>query len=145
MIRQTLVTVAAAWGLLLASAAPALAAQPYPLNFHTFDLASGTPSGVTYSRGAVRLASTGLQTQSYADPFTNFAGDGVDGSGSYQYGTWTSPTLPLSFPFNELVSSWNATTPLGTWIQSEVQPQLGDGHWGKWYILGRWASDDSDF
>ena len=145
MIRHAFVTVAAAWGLLLASAAPALAAQPYPVNFHTFDLASGTTSGVAYSGGALRLASKGLQTLGYTDPFVNFAGDGVDGSGTYQYGTWTSGVLPLAFPFNELVSSWNAKTPAGTWVQSEVRPQLDDGHWGKWYILGRWASGDSDF
>ena len=145
MIRHAFVTVAAAWGLLLASAAPALAAQPYSLNFHTFGLATGTPSGVTSSGGALRLASTGLQTQGYTDPYANFSGDGVDGSGTYQYGTWISPILPLSFPFNELVSSWNATTPAGTWIQSEVQPQIDDGHWAKWYVLGRWSSDDGSF
>jgi hypothetical protein len=145
MIRHAFVTVAAAWGLLLASAAPALAAQPYPVNFHTFDLGSGTASGVTYSGGALKLASRNLGSQAYTDPYANFAGDGVDGSGTYQYGTWTSPILPLSFPFDELVSSWNAKTPAGTWIQSEVQPQLDDGHWAKWYVLGRWASGDADF
>jgi peptidase C39-like protein len=26
-----------------------------------------------------------------------------------------------------------------------VQPQLSDGHWGKWYILGRWSYGDHDF
>src|SRR5207248_844551 len=52
----------------------------------------------------------------------------------------------LSFPFNELVSSWNANTPVGTWVQSEVLPQFDDGHWAsKWYILGRWSYGDSDF
>ena len=44
----------------------------------------------------------------------------------------------MNFPFNELVSSWNSKTPPGTWIQSEVRPQLDNGHWAKWYILGRW-------
>ena len=51
----------------------------------------------------------------------------------------------MSFGFNELVSSWNANTPSGTWVQVEVQPQLDDGHWAKWYILGRWSSDDYSF
>jgi hypothetical protein len=137
--------VAVAWGLLLVSAAPALGAQPYPLNFHTFDLSAGTPSGVAYSKGALTLSGKSLPSQPYADPFANFAGDGVDGSAAYQFGTWTSPILPLSFAFDELVSSWNAKTPAGTWIQSEVEPQLDDGHWGRWYVLGRWASGDSDF
>ena len=88
--------VAAAWGLLLVSAAPALGAHPYPLNFHTFDLSAGTPSGVAYSKGALTLSGKSLASKPYADPFANFAGDGVDGSAAYQFGTWTSPILPLS-------------------------------------------------
>jgi hypothetical protein len=26
-----------------------------------------------------------------------------------------------------------------------MQPQIDDGHWAKWYILGRWSSDDGSF
>jgi hypothetical protein len=141
---KKLVTVALVAGA-LAFASPALAAQPYPLNYHTFYLSTGTTSGVTYSNGALTLASSGLGTFSYTDPFANFAGDGVDGSGVYQSGTWTSAVYPMSFAFTELVSSWNAQTPVGTWIQSEVRPQIDDGHWAKWYILGRWTYSDADF
>jgi len=141
-----LVLAAAAVALFtLAGATTALAAQPYPVNFQTADFSTGTLSGLTLSKGAVTLGSRGLGTTSYADPFANANGDGVDGSGTYQSGTWTSPVYPLAFAFNELVSSWNAKTPVGTWVQSEVQPQLDDGHWGKWYILGRWSSSDTDF
>jgi hypothetical protein len=127
------------------AASSALAAQPYPLNFHTFDLGGGTRSGLVYSNGALSLASSGLGSFAYTDPYANFDSDGVDGSGLYQSGTWTSDVYPLSFPFTELVSSWNSRTPAGTWIQSEVQPLLDDGHWAKWYILGRWTYGDSDF
>ena len=91
------------------------------------------------------LGSSGLGSLTYADPFANYSGDGVDGSGDYVSGTWTSGVTHLSFGFNELVSSWNANTPAGTWVQVEVQPQLDDGHWAKWYILGRWSSDDYSF
>jgi hypothetical protein len=147
MIRHALVTVAAAAALALTAAAPALAAQPYPLNFKTFALnaSDSARSGTVLSGGALTLASTGLSPYSYVDPFANYAGDGADGSGRYLYGTWTSGPTSLSFPFNELVSSWNASTPDGTWIQVEVQPQIDDGHWAKWYILGRWSSSDADF
>jgi peptidase C39-like protein len=134
--------VAVSLALLLGAAAPANAAQPYPLNFHTFDLTGGTKAGVVYSNGALRLASSGLGTFAYTDPY---AAGGVDGSGLYQSGTWTSDVYPLSFPFTELVSSWNTKTPAGTWVQSEVQPLIDDGHWAKWYILGRWTYGDSDF
>jgi hypothetical protein len=147
MIRHTLLTLLAAAGLALAASAPALAAQPYPLNYKTFALnaTDSSASGTAYSGGSLKLAGTGLSPFAYADPFADYSGDDVDGSGTYDSGTWTSGVTPLSFPFNELVASWNAKTPDGTWIQVEVQPQLDDGHWAKWYILGRWSSSDSAF
>ena len=131
----------------LSASAPALAAQPYPVNFKTFSLAAADSvrDGTVLSGGALTLASTGLASFAYTDPYANYASDGVDGSGSYQSGTWTSGAYRLAFPFNELVSSWNATTPAGTWIQIEVKPQLDSGRWAKWYILGRWTYGDSDF
>jgi len=144
-MRLGVVAVAAGFASALLFAAPAVAKQPYPLNFHTFALSGGTANGLTYSNGALTLDSSTHPTFSYTDPYANFASDGVNGSGTYEYGTWTSGVYSLSFPFNELVSSWNAQTPTGTWIQSEVRPQIDDGHWAKWYILGRWTSGDSDF
>ncbi len=148
MIRHTLLAAAAVAILTLAAAAPALAAQPYPLNFETFALAGSDAerSGTVLSHGALTLASSGLSGPSlYVDPHANYNSDGVDGSGSYASGTWTSAVTTLSFPFNQLVSSWNAITPSGTWVQVEVKPQIADGHWAKWYVLGRWTSGDSDF
>ena len=146
MIKRTLLTVVAAAGLALAASAPALAAQPYPINFKNFPLGSyASISGVTESGGTVTLASTGLGSFTYTDPFANYSNDGANGSGPYQSGTWTSPDYSTSFGFNELVASWNATTPNGTWIQVEMQPKMLDGHWAKSYILGRWSSSDSDF
>jgi Peptidase_C39 like family len=146
MIKRTLLTVVAAAGLALVANAPAFAAQPYPVNFKNFPLGSyASRSGTTVSGGTVTLASSGLGSFAYTDPFANYFGDGADGSGAYQSGTWTSNETRLSFGFNELVASWNATTPDGTWIQVEMQPRMLDGHWAKWYILGRWSSSDSDF
>ena len=147
MIRHVLVTVAAAAGFALASAAPALAAQPYPLNFNAVKFSAGTTSGLVNSGGTLTLGPSASSTYSYTDPFAAVPvlGASVDGSGNYVYGTWTSPTYNLSFAYNELVSSWNAKTSPGTWVQSEVQPQLDDGHWAKWYVLGRWTYNDSDF
>src|SRR5215211_6884376 len=146
MIKRALVTVVAAAGLALTASAPAFAAQPYPINFKNFPLGSyASVSGTTVSGGAVTLASAGLASFPYTDPFADYSGDGADGSGAYRSGSWTSPDTPLSFGFNELVASWNANTPDGTWIQVEMQPKMLDGHWAKWYILGRWSSSDGDF
>jgi hypothetical protein len=148
MVRLALVAVTAAAGLLLSFAGSALAAQPYPLNFNSVDFGSGTISGLVNTGGTLTLASGSLPSFPYLDPYSAVPvlGAAVDGSGSYSFGTWTSPVYDPSFPFNELVSSWNAKTSPGTWIQSEVLPQLDDGHWAsKWYILGRWTYSDSDF
>jgi hypothetical protein len=146
MTRYTLASIVAAAAFALVGASPSFAAQPYPLNYKTFALGSPySTSGTVYSGGAVTLASSGLGSLFYTDPFANYSNDGVDGTGTYASGSWTSPETQLRFPFNELVSSWNATTPAGTWIQVEVQPQMDDGHLAKWYILGRWSSSDSSF
>ena len=146
-MRKLLVTVVAAAGLALVGTAPALASQSYPLNYKTFafDAVGSSSDGTVLDGGSLTLASSGLGAFAYTDPFANYSDDGVDGSGSYDSGTWTSGVTDLSFPFNELVSSWNAHTPDGTWIQVEVQPQINDGHWAKWYILGRWSSSDYTF
>jgi hypothetical protein len=149
MMRKMLVTVVAGAALALVGTAPALASQSYPLNFKTFafNAADSTRSGtILTGSNSLTLASSGLSGPfPYSDPFSNYSGDGADGSGDYEYGTWTSGVTDPSFDFNELVASWNARTPNGTWIQVEVQPQMDDGHWAKWYILGRWSSSDSDF
>lgn len=148
MIRRVLITVVAAAALALVGTAPALASQSYPLNYKNLALNASDAelSGTVFTGGSLTLASSGLSGPfAYTDPFTNYAGDGVDGSGNYEYGTWTSAVTNLSFGFNELVASWNAHTPDGTWIQVEVQPQIETGHWAKWYILGRWSSSDYAF
>jgi hypothetical protein len=147
MTKRSLLLVCAVGVLALVGTSPALAAQPYPLNFKTFAFTASDSSRsgtVLTPDGSLQLGAPGLGSLSYADPFANYSGDGVTGTGDYVSGTWTSGVTNL-FPFNELVASWNATTPAGTWIQVEVQPQMDDGHWAKWYILGRWSSDDYSF
>src|SRR4051812_36873214 len=117
MIRPSLVLAAATTCLGLVVAGSALAAQPYPIDFHSFDLRQGSTAGLTLSKGTLTLSTKALVSAPYVDPYANVNGDGVDGSGTYQSGTWTSPVYTTSFPFNELVSSWNAKTPAGTFIQ----------------------------
>ena len=106
MTRRLLVTVAAvAFGL--AGAAPALASQPYHVNFKNFalDASDSTRDGTVLNNGSLQLASSGLGSLTYTDQFAYYAGDGANGSGMYEYGTWTSAPTTLSFPWNELVSS----------------------------------------
>src|SRR5437763_7379856 len=150
-MRKFLVAFLLAGCLVLAGGSPALAKQPYPLNYHSFDLSGGTTNGVAHAGGGLSISSSPAGTFTYTDPYAGFdpiQQTVVDGSGGYDYGTWTSPTYTLSFPLDELVSSWDAQTPVGTWVPSEVRPLIEDGngvHWAKWYLLGRWTSSDSDF
>ena len=54
-------------------------------------------------------------------------------------GTLESPPIETS-PFKELLPSWNALTPPGTWLTLEARAQV-DGRWTRYYSFGRWASD----
>src|SRR5438093_733028 len=96
VLRRVTLILGVAAGLLLASASPASAVQPYPLNFQTVDFTSGTLSGLVLSSGKLKLANNGLGSFSYTDPFSSLAilGHSVDGSGDYVSGTWTSPVCP---------------------------------------------------
>jgi hypothetical protein len=86
------------------------------------------------SSGALVLASDGLASGFYSDPF---------GSASipYESGSWISPRYRPGFGFGELVASWNATTPPGTWLQVQMQATTNQDHVTKWYTMGIWASD----
>jgi Peptidase_C39 like family len=138
VIRGTLAACVAAL-LTVAGSASAAEKQAYPVAFNAFPLSSGTTSGTQVDRsGTLTLARSGLTTVTYADSFGYPPRD-------YQTGTWTSPWQPTSFGFMELVSSWNADTPAGTWIQVEMRATAAaDSHMTKWYVMGRWAFGDGD-
>jgi hypothetical protein len=145
--RRVLVILVLALGFALGAVGPAWALQPYLINYQNVDFSSGATDGLVNTNGTLTLAPGELQRFDYTDPHASVPvlGEEVDGSGRYVFGTWTSPEYGMSFPFTELVSSWNTDTSPGTWVQSEVKAQLNSGRWTKWYILGRWTYNDSDF
>ncbi|MFI9630143.1 peptidase C39 family protein [Streptomyces sp. NPDC052042] len=63
---------------------------------------------------------------------------------AWEYASWTSPLHRSSVPATEVIASWNAHTPEGTWIQIELQGRYSDATWTPWYVMGRWASGDGD-
>lgn len=73
----------------------------------------------------------------YADPHTGR-------KSTWEYATWTSPVHTSTVPATELIASWNARTPAGTWIQAELRGTYTDGSATPWYVMGRWASGDGD-
>ncbi|MBH1936918.1 peptidase C39 family protein [Streptomyces sp. AV19] len=76
-------------------------------------------------------------TLEYADPHAGGA------KSRWEYATWVSPTRTLAAPATELVVSWNARTPAGTWIQAEARAAYTDRGHSPWYVMGRWTSGDA--
>jgi hypothetical protein len=129
----------------LAGAAHAGDAKPMSIDYHQWSsasqLAQGTVDGTSVQilkRGSLVLG-TGLTTGS--DP-----GDGRYSGHDYEMGSWTSQWYRPGFAFGELVSSWNAKTPTGTWIEVDMQESRSDSlsafKTSDWWVMGVWASGD---
>jgi len=105
-------------------------------SFARFVLSQGTHTGTAEGSAELTLSGT-LATGTYTDPFPTGSPHDV----AYESGEWISPPVTAPFDFDELVASWNAATPNGTWIKTEMQA-TGSGRTTKWYTLGIWASGD---
>jgi hypothetical protein len=105
-------------------------------SFARFVLSDGTHIGTASGSAGLTLSGT-LATGTYTDPYATGGPHDI----AYQSGSWVSAPFTSPFAFDELVASWNATTPDGTWIQTEMQA-TGSGRTTKWYLLGIWASGD---
>ncbi|TCC64591.1 peptidase C39 family protein [Kribbella pittospori] len=101
----------------------------------TTDFLAGAQQGTNVTDGALTFG-TSTGTTSYVDPF----GDGT--AKSYDQTSWVSPQVSTGFGLTELVASWNATTPPGTWVEVSMAGQTDAGTTTKWYVLGRWSSGD---
>ncbi|MFF8603413.1 peptidase C39 family protein [Streptomyces sp. NPDC015232] len=97
--------------------------------------AAGTRAVAGHRPGLV-LAEPAGRTD-YTDPHTGR-------TGSWEFATWTSPVHTSTVPATEVIASWNAHTPPGTWIQVELRGTYGDGTDTPWFVMGRWASGDTD-
>ncbi|WP_214317356.1 C39 family peptidase [Nonomuraea sediminis] len=56
---------------------------------------------------------------------------------------WTGDERRIGFAATQLVASWTAHTPPGTWVEVELQARSAAGTLTKWYVMGRWSSDDA--
>ena len=106
------------------------------VSFVRADLATGTREGVAFDGGVLALEPSGLPDGTYTDPYART-------TLTYQYGTWTSGWTVAPFTIDELIASWSAATPPGTWIEVEAQLR-GTGRETKWYRLALWAAGDGD-
>ncbi|MEV6054938.1 peptidase C39 family protein [Streptomyces sp. NPDC052107] len=146
------VAVAVAGGTVPAAAAaqrPATAADDpgqapaRPIDYHSWTTYREWRLGVAQGARAVAGARPGVLIGApagrtdYTDPHTGT-------TATWEYATWTSPVHRLTVPATEVVSSWNAHTPEGTWLQVELQGTYSDGTETPWYVMGRWAAGDQD-
>lgn len=117
-----------------ASAPPSAgaAADPSPRSFVRFALKGGSHEGTVARDRGLELGSTTAKG-SYADPYGRTIPD--------ERGTWTSAPVRTALPFDELIASWNASTPAGTWIDVQMRAS-GASRMTKWYTLAVWASGD---
>ncbi|MEW2418371.1 C39 family peptidase [Streptomyces sp. NPDC046866] len=100
---------------------------------------AGTHQGtavLTGPRPGLQIAAPAGRSE-YADPHTGR-------KAAWEYAVWTSPVHRSTVPGTEVIASWNARTPAGTWIQAELRGTYSDGRATPWYVMGRWASGDAD-
>ena len=57
-------------------------------------------------------------------------------------GIWTSTWVQTRFPFSQLIPSWSAETPTGSWIEVEIQARTAAGRETRWWRMGVWAYGD---
>ncbi|MFE6815799.1 peptidase C39 family protein [Streptomyces sp. NPDC057677] len=97
--------------------------------------AAGTKAVAGSRPGLVIATPAGIVD--YTDPHTGR-------TSAWEYAGWTSPAHTPAVPATEVIASWNAHTPPGTWLQVELSGTYTDATATPWYVMGRWASGDGD-
>ncbi|MTD56954.1 C39 family peptidase [Amycolatopsis pithecellobii] len=92
-----------------------------------------------------RAGDEAISYHDWHDPVARPSGRIDFGGKAYEYAQWTSPEFRPGFGATQLIASWNAQTPPHSWLQVEAQGETSTGTGTAWYVLGRWASADTDF
>jgi peptidase C39-like protein len=122
-----------------AEAAPAHPANDEAINYHEWSgpaYVTGRFDGLGLGPGGLRITHP-AGTVEHSEP-------GLGTTKTYDYGTWTSPVFRPGFDATQLIASWNAQTPARTWLEVEAKGHTSTGVETTWYVMGRWASGDSD-
>ncbi len=89
-------------------------------------------------------AAAGSISLSPGRPAASVSSSGPAAGIRHAKGTATSPELVAPEPFDQLIVSWNAVCPPGTWLVVEARARLKE-RWTKWFALGYWTADDRLF
>lgn len=92
---------------------------------------AGERNGVVVRGGSIRIG-TPAGVRTWKDPH------GSGPARRYAYGRWVSRWVDPSFGFRDVVPSWSAKTPKGTWLQPEIRVRARSGTVGSWDVLGHW-------
>lgn len=105
------------------------------------DFSDWTLSGIVVSPDGT-LALDYANATPGTDPYAPGAYNGGNyyNGGSFWVGEAVSPLITPSFAVKEAIASWNAATPAGTWVETQVRAQIAGTRYTKWYSLGVWAS-----
>ncbi|MCC6484032.1 MAG: C39 family peptidase [Armatimonadetes bacterium] len=68
------------------------------------------------------------------------AGSGPSAGKLYRQAQLTTPVIAPPEVFDQLIVSWNASCPEGTWVVVEARARQA-GKWSPWFNLGYWALD----
>lgn len=100
-------------------------------------LLKGSFAGTRSVRGVLELTEP-VGKRRYADPY------GYRPK-TYVFGRWSSPWSSPGYAFDELIPSWDATTPGDSWVQVQVRGRSESGRISKWYTMANWAEGDRRF
>jgi hypothetical protein len=113
------------------------------------DFAAWQRSGVTLTSARLRIDNGRLaldprSATSGTDPYGRggYFGRNFYNGGSFVVGEATGPIVASTFAFKEAVASWNAATPAGSWVETQLRVRVGE-RWTTWYNMGVWAADGS--
>lgn len=127
------------------SATPA-AAVPQPgdreITYHQWTTVKqfrtgGRLVGTHAIKGGLRIKKP-VNTRTYRDPHGR-------NPRRYDVGRWVSRWQRPRHVFDELIPSWDAKTPGGTWVQIQIRGRSEAGKRSKWYTMANWAADDRRF
>ncbi len=98
-------------------------------------------NGTRVAGEELKLAPDSLKTGT--DPFGEggYNGGNYFNGTSYRFGEALAPFHAPSGGFDNLVLSWNASTPSGTWVMFKIKALVGN-QWTREYVMGIWAAED---
>jgi len=98
--------------------------------------------GVKLVKGQAQIDFTSARPGSDPYPANGYNGGNYYNGGSFRVGEITSPETTTSLGFSEAIASWNAATPAGSWIETQLRVKIA-GRWTKWYVMGIWVADNT--